>query len=49
MSSRQWEKVGQDYERNSDKFPDSEMFNAITQDFNLFGDDAFDDIKKSDN
>lgn len=43
MSGRQWDKVGQDYRRNLDKFPDSEMFNAITQDFILFGDGAFDD------
>lgn len=43
MSGRQWGKVGQDYRRNLDKFPNSEMFNAITQDFILFGDDAFDD------
>jgi len=43
MSSRQWDKVGQDYERNLEKYQDSEMFNAINQDFILFGDDAFDD------
>lgn len=43
MSGQQWDKVGQDYQRNLDKFPDSEMFNAITQEFLLFGKDAFDD------
>jgi len=43
MSTRQWNKVGKDYERNLDKFPDSEMFRAITHDFILFGNDAFDD------
>ena len=43
MSAKQWDKVGKDYERNVDKFPDSEMYSAISQDFALFGDDAFDD------
>jgi len=43
MSTRQWDKVGKDYDRNLDKFPNSEMFRAITHDFILFGNDAFDD------
>ncbi len=43
MSGRQWNKVGQDYRKNLNKFQNSEMFNAITQDFILFGEDAFDD------
>ncbi|MCG6536827.1 MAG: hypothetical protein L7F78_19495, partial [Syntrophales bacterium LBB04] len=43
MSGSQWDKIGEDYRKNSNKFPDSEMFNAITQDFILFGDDAFSD------
>jgi hypothetical protein len=45
MSSKQWDKVGEDYRRNMDRFSHSEMFNAINQDFVLFGDDAFDDPK----
>lgn len=43
ISDKQWNKIGQDYRKNLDKTPNSEMFKAITQDFILFGDDAFDD------
>lgn len=43
MSTRQWDKIDQDYHNNLNKFSSSEMINAITQDFILFGDDAFDD------
>jgi hypothetical protein len=43
ISSAQWKKIGKDYERHSNKFPDSEMFKAMTQDSILFGDEAFDD------
>jgi hypothetical protein len=49
MSSRQWDKISRDYESNADKIPDSEMFKAITQDFILFGDEAFDRQRNSDN
>lgn len=49
MSARQWDKIGQSYRNNLEKFDGSEMFNAITQDFILFGDDAFDDQNKPDN
>lgn len=47
MSTRQWDKISKDYQKNFDKYPHSEMFNAITYDFMLFGDDAFADKNKS--
>jgi len=43
ISGRQWKRIDKDYEKQSDKFQDSEMFKAITQDSILFGDAAFDD------
>ncbi len=44
LSARQWNRVGKDYEKHPEKFRDSEMFKAITQDSILFGDAAFDDL-----
>ena len=44
LSARQWNRVGKDYEKHPEKFPDSEMFKAITQDRILFGSAAFDDL-----
>lgn len=46
MSKRQWDRIGQDYEKNPEKFRDSEMFHAITCDSKMFGDQAFDDVKR---
>jgi hypothetical protein len=43
ISGRQWKQIGQDYEKKPDKIKNSEMFKAITQDFILFGEEAFDD------
>jgi hypothetical protein len=44
LSARQWNRVGKDYDKHPEKFRDSEMFKAITQDSILFGDAAFDDL-----
>lgn len=46
MSDRQWDRIGQDYKKNPEKFRDSEMFHAITRDSIMFGDEAFDDLRK---
>lgn len=43
ISGKQWKRIGKDYEMHTDKFRESEMFKAITQDSILFGDAAFDD------
>ena len=45
MTDRQWDRLGQDYEKNPEKFRDSEMFHAITRDSIMFGDAAFDDVR----
>lgn len=45
MSERQWDRIGKDYDKNTEKFRDSEMFHAITRDSILFGEAAFDDVK----
>jgi len=45
MTDRQWDRIGQDYEKNPEKFRDSEMFHAITRDSIMFGDAAFDDVR----
>lgn len=45
ISDRQWDRIGKDYDKNAEKFRDSEMFHAITRDSNLFGDAAFDDAR----
>lgn len=45
MSDQQWERIGKDYDKNAEKFRDSEMFHAITRDSILFGEAAFDDVK----
>lgn len=42
ISDRQWEKIDKDYRKYSKKYPESEMSKAITQDYILFGDEAFD-------
>jgi hypothetical protein len=43
ISEKQWERIGQDYRKNLDKFYGSEMYNAVTRDYVMFGDEAFDD------
>ncbi len=41
MSDKQWERIGEDYKNNADKYANSEMFKATTHDSILFGDAAF--------
>ena len=43
ISERQWGRIGSDYSKKMDKFADSEMFKAMTQDSILFGEAASDD------
>lgn len=43
LSERQWDKISKDYEKNREKYLDSEMFRVMTHDYIMFGDDAFDD------
>lgn len=45
ISDKQWGRIGEDYEKQPEKFRNSEMFEAMTQDSILFGDAAFDDLK----
>ena len=42
MSDKQWERIGNDYRKRIDQFPDSDMFKAMDQDAILFGESAFD-------
>ncbi len=46
ISDKQWDRISEDYEKQSDKYRASEMFKAMTHDFILFGDAAFDDVRK---
>jgi hypothetical protein len=43
LSKKQWDRIARDYEKNTEKYKDSEMFKVITHDYVMFGDDAFDD------
>jgi hypothetical protein len=43
LSEKQWEIISNDYEKNKEKYIDSEMFRVMTHDYIMFGDDAFDD------
>lgn len=49
MSDKQWARIGEDYKKNADKYSDSEMFKAMTQDAILFGEAAFGDEPFTDN
>lgn len=45
LSDRQLEKIHADYQENAEKFPASDMFRAVDQDYTLFGEAAFTEKK----